>query len=385
MTKSIEKQMNSGERSANPSDPPATNELEVSLFGPGVGESVVVHLGNGDWLVVDSCIDRTDGKAIALAYLKRLGVDPATAVKVVVATHWHDDHMDGLAEVLRAARGSKFCCSAALARREFYRLIASRGRALTTSSGIDEFDEILEILKARAPAGARRIGVGPDWSTANQRLFQREAGQGILPAEVYALSPSPSSVTLGFLEIAAQQPPAGTRNRRLVSQSPNEASVALHVRVGHSCALLGADLENSNDPNVGWRAIVGSAARPQGRAKILKVAHHGSPNADHPGVWPTMLTEGPLSLVAPYSRGVRPLPSHDDLRRLRDRSDEVYCTSLSGGGLPKRDPAVEKTLREMTKARKVLSGRMGHVRVRLRGDDGSQPRIELFNGAYKAR
>ena len=33
--------------------PPAPDELEVSLFGRGVGECAVVHLGSGEWLVVD--------------------------------------------------------------------------------------------------------------------------------------------------------------------------------------------------------------------------------------------------------------------------------------------------------------------------------------------
>lgn len=37
--------------------PPVADELEVSVFGPGVGESVVVHLGHGDWMVVDSCLN----------------------------------------------------------------------------------------------------------------------------------------------------------------------------------------------------------------------------------------------------------------------------------------------------------------------------------------
>ncbi|PXF57856.1 MAG: hypothetical protein C4B58_08625 [Deltaproteobacteria bacterium] len=40
-------------------DLPSPDELEISLFGPGRGECVVAHLGNNDWLVVDSCLDNT--------------------------------------------------------------------------------------------------------------------------------------------------------------------------------------------------------------------------------------------------------------------------------------------------------------------------------------
>ena len=47
-------------------DPPSPDELEISLFGPGRGECVVVHLGNNDWLVVDSCLDNTSSQPVAL-------------------------------------------------------------------------------------------------------------------------------------------------------------------------------------------------------------------------------------------------------------------------------------------------------------------------------
>jgi hypothetical protein len=34
---------------------PAPEELEVTVFGPGFGESVIVHLGHNRWIVFDSC------------------------------------------------------------------------------------------------------------------------------------------------------------------------------------------------------------------------------------------------------------------------------------------------------------------------------------------
>lgn len=36
-------------------DPPDAQEMEITLFGPGYGESVVVHLGDQHWFIVDSC------------------------------------------------------------------------------------------------------------------------------------------------------------------------------------------------------------------------------------------------------------------------------------------------------------------------------------------
>jgi glyoxylase-like metal-dependent hydrolase (beta-lactamase superfamily II) len=93
------------------------------VFGPGIGECVVAHIGGGDWIVVDSCIDRQLGQPVALEYLKSLEVDVATRVKLVVATHWHDDHIQGIAEILMAAKNAKFVHSAAYKFQELVRLV----------------------------------------------------------------------------------------------------------------------------------------------------------------------------------------------------------------------------------------------------------------------
>ncbi len=37
---------------------PEPDEIEVSLIGPGYGESVLVHLGDGEWVVADSCVEK---------------------------------------------------------------------------------------------------------------------------------------------------------------------------------------------------------------------------------------------------------------------------------------------------------------------------------------
>ena len=44
----------------NTGDPPGDEEFELTLFGPGYGESIVMHVGAGEWVIVDSCLD-SDG------------------------------------------------------------------------------------------------------------------------------------------------------------------------------------------------------------------------------------------------------------------------------------------------------------------------------------
>ena len=95
--------------------PPKTDEIEVSIFGPGFGESLVVHLGNNEWLIVDSCRDLGGGgENLPVQYLESMGVDLATAVKLVVLTHWHDDHIRGVGEVLTKCGTAKVAMTSAL-------------------------------------------------------------------------------------------------------------------------------------------------------------------------------------------------------------------------------------------------------------------------------
>ena len=104
------------------SSPPQEDEIEVSVFGPGYGESVLVHIGHQEWLLVDSCLDFASRQPAPLAYLRSIGVNPSEAVKLVVATHWHDDHIRGLGTVLHTCEVAQFVCSVALRSDEFLML-----------------------------------------------------------------------------------------------------------------------------------------------------------------------------------------------------------------------------------------------------------------------
>jgi len=68
---------------------PAPDEPEVVVFGPGYGEAIAVHLGDNQWLLVDSCRNPKTKVPASLEYLQEIGVDP-TQVLAVVASHWHD-------------------------------------------------------------------------------------------------------------------------------------------------------------------------------------------------------------------------------------------------------------------------------------------------------
>ena len=78
---------------------PSLQELELSVFGRGFGECIILSCGNNDFIVVDSFVNPETNQPIALDYIKAIGLQPS-AIKQVIVTHWHQDHIEGLVNML---------------------------------------------------------------------------------------------------------------------------------------------------------------------------------------------------------------------------------------------------------------------------------------------
>lgn len=361
---------------------PALDELEVSVFGPGFGECVVAHLGQGDWMVVDSCLNNTRDQPIALEYLSALGVDIARQVRLVVITHWHDDHIQGAAKVFSEAISARFGCSAALRNREFFSILAAseQVRPVARDGSLSEFESILEELHRRNKRGLRCSQAGPDiWAQDGQTLFQ-SIGTG--SATVTALSPSSQTMTDAAASFGKLIPQVSSQIKRFPRCTPNDQSVVLLVQSPSCSILLGADMESVGDPLRGWQAVVDSPFRSQVMCDAIKVAHHGSENGDHDGIWSTLMKPEPPAFVTPYAAGKKPLPSEDDIQRLTSRTSQLYCTTWPPTRRsPRRNSSVQRTLREMALSHRSVSRRVGQIRLRASMTQQGTPTIQTFEGA----
>ena len=371
---------------SNVGSPPQYDEVEVSLFGPGYGESVLVHLGQHEWMIVDSCIEVSSNQSAPLQYLRSLGVNTAETVKLVVATHWHDDHIRGLGDVFRTCGNAQFVCSGALRSQEFLTLIeASATRSMMTSSGVQEFAEIIDTLQERRPKSVRPESVGPTFAMADRPLWQRLPSAG-LPSTVHALSPSDAAVILAYREISRLLPEVGKSKRRVVAQSPNLVAVALWIRVGDVPILLGSDLEETHNPGTGWSVIVDSPTRPSGVAGVFKIPHHGSATADQPRVWAEMLQPEPVAILTPFVQGNVALPTQADVNRICGRTTRAYTTRVTKPRRSKRrSGSLEKTIRETVRTIQEAQSPMGQVRLRRSAlaHTISEWKVDLFGAALR--
>jgi hypothetical protein len=245
-------------------------------------------------------------------------------------------------------------------------------------SGVDEFHKILEILHARQATHPQLIG--------KDRCLLRVDGNKLshgLNCEVWSLSPSDKQKAAFLAQIAAQRPAVRKTKKRAAADDPNHLSAVLLVRIGDDGILLGADLENHSDPELGWDSIINRKGGPQPiKALFFKIPHHGSQNAHNDNVWDELLAAKPVAIVTPYSRLRDPLPTKADRDRILAKAEMSYCTSLvRSRDFRSNDAAVQRTLKESgAVVRRVID--LGGV-VTTRWRPGSDPTITLSGSAYK--
>lgn len=244
-------------RPPTPGWPPAGWVLAMCDVGQGdglvlraaAGSAVVVDAGP-DPAVMDACLDRLD----------------ITGVPLVVLTHFHADHVDGLAGVVEGRRVGEVDGSV----------------LLEPVGGVRSVTSLLGADPGRSPYGVtRRVG-----DVTLQQVWPPPDGGMTDPSE----------------------------------SAPNNASVVLLAQVRGVRILLTGDVEPSAQ-NALERALGGL------HVDVLKVPHHGSRYQDLP--WLTSLGAG-VALVSVGAGNDYGHPSGDLLAGLAATGADVWRTDLSG-------------------------------------------------------
>lgn len=342
--------------------PPGSDEFEVSVFGPGVGECLVVHLGDQKWLIVDSCLSRDASQSVAAEYLVSLGLNLAEVVHWILLTHWHDDHVKGAADLVEKCPLARIYHPAAQHPDEYVALaetLSPSGFALDRgTSGVGELAKILRVLQERASRDKNYVldKFGP--AIAGQEIASHTVSGMRVRAK--ALSPGNVEFNKALLSLRALMPQPGQPRTVLTRPTRNHTAVALWVEFGDQAALLGSDLEEEGNQYTGWSVILRDH-HPETKAQLFKVPHHGSETAHSDAVWEELLVPRATAVTTTYSRSG--LPTAADVVRIKQRTDVFGCTTVPRA-YPRRDPTVERTLRETVVHRQVLTGPMGHLQYR---------------------
>ncbi len=344
------------------------NVIEVTVIGPGYGECILLHIGNGSWVIVDSCLNAESHPA-ALAYFCDIGLNPTEAVRLIVATHWHDDHIRGMGKLVEVCDKATFCCASVLGANEFLAAVGAMAShpMSKTGSGMQELYKVFSLLATRSSE--------PVFAIANRRIFNRDG------CEIWSLSPFDKEFGLFLQEIDHLRPQERETKRRTRTLKPNKIAVVLLIKIEDAVILLGSDLEGP-----GWLEILEAHERPNCKASVFKIPHHGSQNAHEDSVWSEMLHSEPIAALTPWNKGGQSLPTRNDVNRILSFTRKAYATASSDfpsrKPIRKRNRTVERTIRETSKRIRHVAPPPGMIR--LRREFGAQDwGIETFAPAYQ--
>lgn len=343
---------------------PQADEIEISVFGPGVGECILVHLQDGRWLCIDCAT--VEDRPWPLWYLASIGLDPSAAITHIVASHWHADHVEGIAALAEACPNAYFGLSNALSTDEFLNLLGTRDTTERVRRADAEMQQVFDLYDRRLKATA--TARAPVLLSHNSNLLHEPNIQ------VWALSPSAKDVLRSKAHFAELSGDIGIADPGI---KPNAAAVVIFIRIGAETILLGSDLEYVNEPHSGWNAVVANPLR-DSSSDVFKIPHHGSAGAFCESIWHSGIQNAAHCVLTPYTRSG--LPRQDQIERLRALGRQVYVTALPQRASIKRSPPIEKHTKRRTTAY-VERGDGGHVRLRKRPT--SNWKVELFGGATR--
>jgi hypothetical protein len=339
-------------------NPPPTDTIEITLFGPGKGESILLFIPGIGWGVIDSCTVEREGETFVppLEYLKMFSVQE---LAFCILTHLHEDHFLGMEQILSFFRGriGKVCRYAGDGVRELESYWAKElhyGRPIFYKARA-----VFHAFQEAKDAGAWSIRLSDNVVIFDGQCHLSDGQQfGVI---IKALSPTAESVRR-YTELLQKNVRVGELvPPKLPDMQHNLVSSALWISAGSLKLLLGSDVEIGSDEQVGWRGIVNNPNRPDLRINTLKVAHHGSRNAHYDPAWTLHSHENLTSIIAPFSGVYPPLPTTTQLERIQRLSRRVGIASESKFDNPDRYYPRETVKR--------MSGRTRNWKVKRRDND----------------
>lgn len=210
----------------------------VVIGGPSLGESVLLHYGDGKWLIVDSCT--SDGQNLPLVFLEKVGAD-LNKVGFVICSHWHDDHTSGMDTLLDACRNAYFMIPSVTNKSVLPKYFEYRINSTDKEKEKEAwlvFKRCLDVIDNRKNVGNPNLKE-PQYIKEGYSFFDYPT-HGV-SVTVKALSPSNEMMTRFGQMLSNGDAANGRFNDSDIDQ--NMCSISLGVSFAGNHLFLGADLE----------------------------------------------------------------------------------------------------------------------------------------------
>ena len=362
---------------------PLEEEIEVSLLGTGggYGESVVLKINNNDWAIIDSCVDPTTEKPLAISYLEKIGVNLVSDVKIVICTHWHNDHVRGLSKILKTCHNALFCMPSVHDTKKFLKLVNLDYSKIEKGSisSFNEFKDCIDIINSRREKRIKRLK--SDLVVYSDEMLIDE--DNIIEVELFSLSPSEAVIAHFDKEISTLFSELNMSKKLVTEKSPNHKSAVIYFRYGEFSALLGADLEISNKNDEGWNDIYNNSVVVKNKSIIYKIPHHGSSNGYNKEIYEKLVDPKAIKKLSPWNSG-RKLPKTEMLKKYSEHGDDLYITSaVKLNNKPKkRDKRTEKLIKQFSRNLIEVKFEEGIVRT-IHSITTYKIKITTFGSSFK--
>jgi len=393
--------------------PPDADEVEITLIGgtAGYGESVVVHLGNGVWAVVDSCVNAFNGDCAPLSYLKEFYKEEEVAnhLKYVVCTHWHEDHIKGMTKLIDAcSRQAVFVLSCADDREKYIYEMLEGCEYTGSSRKLKELSDSMDLANRKSISikrveqdkmifnieGVQCFALSP--SPQEIEKFEQEIANALLtyhkslvqisqlktidPAKIEDAEDIEGSVIEKFAGLISEkideEPISSEKVDNLLSYKdahgvePNERCVAMLLSFNGHHVILGADLEydESKSPESGWQSVANCDCLHDVEANLFKIPHHGSHTGYYKYFIDKYIKSDAVSKLSSWYLGGYTLPKHDMLVRYFGHSKNLYITttSLLGKKNKEKDKTIRGIMNDTTEEIHEFKPTLGIIRSRMK-------------------
>ena len=319
---------------------------EVIIFGKGVGECILIKSKSGEYIVIDSFLDKDSNRPIVLDYLDKFAI-PYSQIKMVVVSHWHKDHIDGIAQIIEAAgKGVEVVINPIIKKKKYQQFLANQ--VAKVNSEADEFGKVMSLISKNQIKKIVPIIDKPIYCKSRDDI------------KLTALSPVDEEFNCYIEKLLDNL--AGDKSTDKIPDE-NLLSIVLLLDFNGESFLLSSDMENRKES--GWQEIINNYKEClYTKAKYYKVPHHGSKTGENIDVWNKLLIAKPLSFATLFNKCN--LPSDEDINRIAENSKCVFVI----GEKNKRDDAFERDLRKNSFDQKAysLSKKIGIARVIFDGN-----------------
>lgn len=290
-------------------DKPKNNEVEITLFGHGYGESIVVYVPEVGWGIIDSFQATIEKETIIppLEYLKELLSPDYPKLAFVLLTHPHEDHYLGFDNILSDYPGGieKICWYQGDGTRELKNYWIQQ--KIANNGALPSYSKIYIAIKEAVKRGVSERRLSELTEIIDKRNIQID-NYGLTDISIKALSPGSSSIRKYVELLQKAIPEEGKPVFRLDDRGHNLLSVSLLITLGDLKILLGSDVENSQGKDTGWIEILLNT-RADLSVQLVKVSHHGSINGYHKEAWDMHCSKAkPIAIISPYNKASSPLP-----------------------------------------------------------------------------